>query len=206
MTRGQQIVMDFPVVPSMAREDFLISDCNREALAWIDRAPDWQAPLLYIYGPEGAGKTHLAHIWQAQAGADAQVVEHFDALVGDRVREEELFHLYNRVRQVPGSVLLTGLKPLALYDFAVPDLASRLKSCPQVALGLPDEDLLRVVLVKLFSDRQMRIDTGVIAYCVARMERSFAAARDMVAQLDALALTQKKPVSVAMARGLLDFK
>lgn len=199
-----QIPLTFPVTPAMGREDFLVSDCNREALAWIDRWPYWNAPALYIYGPEGSGKSHLASIWKAGAGAKGQVIEDIDAQIGNRPQEETLFHLYNRVRQTPGALLVTGTKPLALQKFAVPDLASRLKSCPQVALGLPDEDLLRVLLVKLFSDRQMRIDVNVIEYAVARMERSFAAARNLVLQLDQRSMTEKKPVTASMVRAVLN--
>ncbi|MCB9986328.1 MAG: hypothetical protein H6865_01675 [Rhodospirillales bacterium] len=199
-----QIPLSFPLTPAMAREDFLVSDSNRDALALIDRWPEWNAPFLYIYGPEGSGKTHLAAIWSAHVGQNATVIEHLENLVGVRPQEETLFHLYNRVRQMPGAVLMTGARPLALMRFAIPDLASRLKSCPQVAIGLPDEQLLRALLVKLFADRQMRIDIGVIEYCIARMERSFSAARDLVAQLDQRSLVEKRPVTVAMARAVLN--
>ncbi|MCB1539155.1 MAG: hypothetical protein KDJ49_09365, partial [Alphaproteobacteria bacterium] len=68
----------------------------------------------------------------------------------------------------------------------------------------PDDALLGAVLVKLFADRQMRIDIGVIEYCIARMERSFSAARDLVAQLDQRSLVEKRPVTVAMARAVLN--
>ena len=200
--RANQIPLSFPVTPSLAREDFLISDSNREALAWIDRWPNWNAPLLYIYGPEGSGKTHLASIWKAQAREGA-VIEDLGAIAGDRPQEETLFHLYNRVRQEPGSLLVTGTLPLAMVRFAIPDLASRLRACPQVAIGLPDEHLLRALLVKLFSDRQMRIDVAVIEYCIARMERSFTAARDLVIKLDHKSLTEKRAINPAMVRSIL---
>ena len=204
MRGASQITMSFPANPSFGRDDFLVSASNREALDWIDLWPKWNAPLLYIYGPAGSGKTHLAHIWQSRAGKDATLIEDVDRLIGNRPQEETLFHLYNRLRQISGSILVTGNAPLQLLKFAVPDLASRLRSCPQVALGLPDEDLLRAVLVKLFSDRQMRIDVGVIEYCLPRMERSFAAARELVAALDEKSLATKRPVTVSMARDILN--
>jgi len=188
----------------MAREDFLVSDSNRDALNFIDRWPYWNAPALYIHGPAGSGKSHLANIWRGLAGPAAHVIEDIDAVAGNRPQEETLFHLYNRVRQTPGSILITGTKPFALVKFAIPDLASRLRSCPQVAIGLPDEDLLRALLVKLFADRQMRIDVGMIEYIVTRMERSFSAARDLVAELDHISLTEKRPANLGMVRRLLD--
>lgn len=198
-----QIPLSFPVIPAMAREDFLVSDSNREALAWIDRWPNWNAPLLYIYGPEGSGKTHLASIWKTGT-PQGTLIENLNAIAGDHTQEENLFHLYNRIRQVPGSVLLTGTLPLPLVKFAIPDLASRLRACPQVALGLPDEHLLRALLVKLFADRQMRIDVGVIEYCINRMDRSFAAARDLVIKLDHKSLIEKRAVTPAMVRSIID--
>ncbi len=200
--RANQIPLHFPHQPAMTREDFLVSDSNREALAWIDRAPAWNAPALYIYGPEGSGKTHLASIWKARF-PDATLIENIETIAGNRPQEETLFHLYNRLRQVPGSILLTGSLPLAMTKFAIPDLASRLRACPQVALGLPDEHLLRALLVKLFSDRQMRIDVAVIEYAITRMERSFADARTLVAQLDHMSLTEKRSVTPAMVRQML---
>jgi len=200
--RQNQLQLSFPLTPSMAREDFLVSDSNREALAWIDRAPQWNAPALYIYGPAGSGKTHLASIWKSRA-PEGVLIEDLDKIAGNRAQEEDLFHLYNRVRQNPGSVLLTGTLPLAMVKFTIPDLASRLRACPQVAIGLPDEHLLRALLVKLFFDRQMRIDVAIIEYAITRMERSFSAARDLVAQLDQWSLTEKRSVTPAMVRALL---
>ncbi|HEY8963435.1 MAG TPA: DnaA/Hda family protein [Alphaproteobacteria bacterium] len=204
MSRALQIPLTFPINPAYEREDFLVSDSNREALAWIDRWPYWNAPVLYLHGPTGSGKTHLANIWRARVGHDAKVIEDIDGVAGNRSAEEDLFHLYNRVRQTPGSVLMTGTKPFAMVRFAIPDLASRLRACPQVSIGLPDEDLLRVLLVKLFADRQMRIDVNLIEYIVPRMERSFAAASDIVAELDRQSLMAKRPPSVSMVRALLD--
>lgn len=202
MVSAVQIPLSFPINPAMGRDDFLVADSNREALDWIDRAPYWNAPVLYIHGPAGAGKTHLANIWQSQ-NKDGHVIDNLDAIVGDRMAEENLFHLYNRVRLTPGSILMTGSKPLSLVRFTIPDLASRLRASPQVGINLPDEDLLRALLVKLFSDRQMRIDVSLIEYMIPRMERSFSAARELVAALDHISLTQKRPPNIATLRRLL---
>lgn len=203
MTAAVQILLNFPLNPAMGRDDFLVADSNREALDWIDRAPYWNAPVLYIHGPAGSGKTHLANIWHAQ-NKDGHVIDNLDAILGDRAAEENLFHLYNRVRLTPGSILMTGSKPLALMNITIPDLASRLRSSPQVGINLPDEDLLRALLVKLFSDRQMRIDVSLIEYMIPRMERSFACARELVAELDHASLTEKRPPNHAMLRRILN--
>lgn len=203
MSKLAQIALNLPFNPALSREDFLTSDSNREALSWIERSPYWNAPALYIYGPAGSGKSHLANIWQ-QNTPSGHVIEDLDKILGSRPDEEAIFHLYNRVRLEPGSILLTGSKPLALLNFEIPDLASRLRASPSVAITLPDEDLLRALLVKLFSDRQMRIDVGLIEYMIPRMERSFDAARFLVAELDRISLEQKRSPSTTMVRELLN--
>lgn len=202
MTAAVQIPLNFPINPAMGRDDFLVADSNRDALDWIDRSPYWNAPVLYIHGPAGSGKTHLANIWHAQ-NKTGHVIDNLDDVLGNRTSEENLFHLYNRVRQTPGSILITGSKPLSLMQFTIPDLASRLRAAPQIGITLPDEDLLRALLVKLFADRQMRIDVSLIEYMIPRMERSFSAARELVAELDHTSLTQKRPPNIGMLRRLL---
>src|SRR5262245_2483696 len=67
---ANQLTFDLALpLPTYAREDFIMAPGNREALAWIDRWPDWPAPALALGGPPGCGKTHLGNIWAAQASA-----------------------------------------------------------------------------------------------------------------------------------------
>src|SRR3546814_11282244 len=103
------------------------------------------------------------------------------------------------VREAGGHLLLTGRTPPARWKIGLPDLASRLRAAPTVAVDGPDDALLSAVLVKLFADRQLRVGTDVVAFVVPRMERSFAAARRLVAALDAASLASRRPVTVPPA-------
>src|SRR4051812_6389537 len=127
----RQLTLDLALPPpTYARADFVLSEGNREALAWIDRWPDWPAPALTLHGAPGSGKTHLGHIWAAQAkalvldGADLDgknvadltaLSEAHPALLIDRAErapERALFHLYNLMRERRGHLLLvSGLPP-----------------------------------------------------------------------------------------------
>jgi chromosomal replication initiation ATPase DnaA len=115
------------------------------------------------------------------------------------LEERALFHLINLAREQRASVLFTARSAPSAWPIALPDLASRLREIPVVMLEPPDDALLRAVLIKLFADRQLTIDEGLIAYLVTRMERSFAAARATVAALDREALQQHRPVTRALA-------
>ncbi len=203
---------------NLGREDFLADPSNAAALALIERWPDWPARAVTLIGPEGSGKSHLASIWAAAAGAraiaghaiaaaDVPTALATGALVLEDVRagvcdEAALFHLLNLAREQEAFVLITARTAPASWA-RLRDLASRLRALPSVVLAPPDDALLRAVLVKLFADRQLLVDEGLIGYLAARIERSFAAARAIVATLDREALRQKRAVNRTLAAELL---
>ena len=100
-------------------------------------------------------------------------------------------------------LLLISAAAPARWPLSLPDLTSRLKAIPAVAVGDPDDPLLAAVLVKLFADRQLAVGDDVIAYLLPRMERSFAAARKIAAAIDEASLAQRRPVTVPLARTVL---
>jgi chromosomal replication initiation ATPase DnaA len=120
-----------------------------------------------------------------------------------RAREEELFHLYNRLKEEGGHMLVTASSPPQGWNFALPDLRSRLLASPAAALRAPDDGLMEIVLAKMFSDRQIFVPQEVIAFLLPRMERSFSAARVLVDRIDRKALAEKRPVTVPLARDVL---
>jgi chromosomal replication initiation ATPase DnaA len=207
--------------PTFAREDFVVSPGNREALAWLDRWPDWPAPALALSGPAGSGKTHLARIWARRAVAavlDAADLEgknvadltalaeaHAAILVdhAERTPERALFHLYNLMRERRGYLLLVSAEPPAHWHIALPDLASRLRAAPAVAVSPPDDELLGSIILKQLGDRQLHAGPGVVQYLVARMERSAEAARRVVAALDRRALSERREIDRRLAADVL---
>jgi chromosomal replication initiation ATPase DnaA len=207
--------------PTYARQDFVVAAGNREALAWIDRWPDWPAPALALSGPAGCGKTHLGHIWAARARAaiiegrdlDGKTVADLAALVdtsgtlvveqAERAPERALFHLYNLMRERRGSLLLIAELPPAHWRITLPDLASRLRAAPAVAVAPPDDDLLGSIILKQLADRQLHAGPGVVQYLVSHMERSADAARHVVAALDRRALVESREIDRRLAADVL---
>jgi len=218
MTSAVQMPLEFEHRPSMSGEDFLVAGCNQEAVAWIDRWPGWAG--LALYGPEGCGKSHLANVFAEKTGA--KIVDggklldlNPDAILqgnkvlaidgADQIPDgQTLFHLINTLKEEGGSLLLTAVNAPARWQVVLPDLASRLNAMPAVEIGPPDDFLMEAVLLKLFSDRQLQVDIEVIKYLVLRMERSFAAARAMVAVLDAQSLAARKNITVPLVRSVLN--
>jgi chromosomal replication initiation ATPase DnaA len=215
----RQLALALAHTESFAREDFLSGPSNASALALIDAWPDWPSRAVVLAGPEGSGKSHLAAIWGAAAGArfiaargleEAQVPAALatgavvvEDAAADGFDERALFHLLNLAREDEAFVLITARTAPTGWTFAVRDLGSRLKALPVVALAPPDDVLLRAVLVKLFADRQTVVDESLIGYVATRIERSFAAARMVVAQLDQEAMRRKRPLTRALAAEVL---
>jgi chromosomal replication initiation ATPase DnaA len=204
-------------------EEFLVAGPNREAVAWLERWPRWPAPALLLSGAPGSGKSHLARIFAARVGgrmarahdltgrepadlmgaAAALVLEDLDRALTPAL-ERATLHLFNVAREQGRHLLLTARKPPARWPLSLADLRSRLNACPVASLGAPDDALMTALVAKLFHDRGVRVDEAVIRFLVARIERSCAAAQEIVARLDEASLRRRGRVTVPLVRALLD--
>jgi chromosomal replication initiation ATPase DnaA len=210
----RQLALALDHAESYAREDFLSGASNEAALALVESWPDWPARAVVLVGPEGSGKTHLATIWAAAAGARVVSGRHLGetdlpgalatgALVVEDAAavtdEPALFHLINLAREEGAFLLFTARSVPTLWPASLPDLVSRLRALPTVMLDGPDDDLLRGVLLKVAADRQLSLDDSVVRYLLTRIERSPAAARAAVIAFDKEALRQARAPSRALA-------
>jgi chromosomal replication initiation ATPase DnaA len=209
-----QLVLELPHREAHGAEDFLVSRSNAAAVALVDGWPSWPHPAAVVVGPEGSGKSHLANVWRLRSGAStldaatlsdeavamsgtcALIVEDIDRGIGE---ERVLFHLLNLAREQRLAMLLTSRSAPGDIEIGLPDLRSRLRALPFARIETPDEALLRSVLVKQFSDRQLTVEPHVIAYLALHMERSMVAARQVVAAADRLALSRQRKVTRALA-------
>lgn len=222
-----QIPMDLPLRPARGRDAFFVAPSNAAALAAVEGWRDWPDGKLVLIGPEGAGKTHLAHVWAADIGAEivaaprlpdlplpdlaatgAVVIEDGETLgqapAGRAAAEEALFHLHNLLAEAGGRLMLTARVPVRDWRLGLPDLHSRLSAATAVRIDPPDEALLQAILIKLFADRQLTVAPGLIGWMVMRMPRTLAAAGQLVAMLDARALAEARAVTRPMAQEAIE--
>jgi chromosomal replication initiation ATPase DnaA len=216
---AEQLILDLGHRPALGRDDFLVADSNAAAVALVDQWPRWPSYGAIIEGPVGSGKSHLAGVWQQVSGAVEigagflrveQVPDLFngagviiDNLGEDGADERALFHALNVARQQSKHILFTTVRPVARMGLTLPDLVSRLSALPVARILPPDDALLRGVLLKHFSDRQIAVDEALLNYLVARMPRSLGMARELIAAIDAAALTEKAEVTRAFAGKVL---
>jgi chromosomal replication initiation ATPase DnaA len=215
----RQLTLGLAHVPALGGEDFFVSASNEQATRLINSWPDWPNPISIVAGPEGAGKTHLVNVWRARSSATCHPASAIETAVTEAlahagpiavedmdhapINEYAAFHLLNLAREHRFDVLITARRPPGEWTISLPDLRSRLRSAALVSIGEPDEALLRAVLVKLFSDRQLSVTPETIDYLMRRMERSMAAAQQLVEALDRAALAERRAVTRALASKVL---
>lgn len=202
-----QLPFDLGSRSAYGREDFFVSRCNEQAVAWLDRWPEWPSPILILQGDKGAGKTHLAHVFKERLGGQALIFDDVDAALSrkaDYLLEQEIFHAYNRFAESKTPLLLTAVLPPAAWHIKLADLQSRIAAAPVVKLGAPDDQLMAVVMTKMFSDRQIHVAQDVVEYVLKRIDRSFAALGAAVVAIDQAALAQKRAITVPLAKQVLE--
>lgn len=216
----EQLVLNLSHRPALALEDFLVGASNEAAVALVDGWPNWTARAAIVVGPTGSGKSHLTNVWRLKSGAGslvasalteeavaemertgAMAIEDLDRGIAD---ERVLFHLLNLTKEKGYALLATSRTAPGDLSVALPDLRSRLRALPMVRIDPPGDDVLKAVLVKLFTDRQLTPEPHVINHLALHMERSFEAALQLVESCDQLALSRQRSVTRTIAAEALE--
>lgn len=214
---GGQVPFDYAHDPSHLLEDFIEGDGNRLALSHVHSFPDWPGPLTLIQGPAKSGKSHLARIWVQQSDAQVPAPDALEDLARqggqgpllledvDRLAYDEtaLFHLLNQSMRDRRPVLMTARESVANWPFQTDDLKSRARLAALFTVAFSDDIQLSQMFVKLFRDRQVAVDPKVVAYLVARMERSPEEAVALADLMDRMALARGTALTRAVAAAAL---
>lgn len=218
--KPQQLALSFGFEAAMGRDDFVESPCNALALNAIETSRNWSFPTLAIVAPAGSGKSHLARIWAQQNDAiiipanalDRDSVQSIiagrpavieDAPGPDRTQDDALFQILNASAHDRTKVLITATTPPSKWQAATDDLKSRFAAIPLVHIEPPDDALLTAVIMKQLADRQIVVDPKAVAYAGPRLERTFAAARLFVDEVERLSISQQRHLTVPIAREAL---
>ena len=209
-------MMDFVQLPlalsyrkAFGRSDFIVAPCNREAVSWIDRWPSWPFPAVLIYGEKGSGKSHLAGIFSEYRIEASELTDDFYPYFQKKIvvenlenlnSEISLFHLFNFIRDLGGSLLMTANQ---VPDFRLPDLRSRMMAVPKAAIGLPDEKFVAEVLKRAFQERHILVEESVLSYAVTHMARSFKMIQDVIQTADELSLSEGRKITIPVIKETL---
>lgn len=205
----EQLALEFPSRQAYGRENFWVASCNQEAISWIDNYPDWPMHALLIYGEEGSGKTHLASIFSEERIEAKDLTEDFipqsQKVVVENLEElqdeKALFHLFNRMQEKQGGLLMTARK---IPQFALPDLQSRIGMTPKAEIQMPDDKTIMSVCAKMFTDKQAVVEPVVLMYIATRVSRSFAAVQKVVNMTDELSLAKGRRITIYLVKEAIE--
>ena len=224
----KQLPLDFAVRNYMGRDDFMVSECNKEAFMLLDGWPNWLGSGAVIYGPKGCGKSHLTQLFLekvrnfAAPPLVASVVNcnminmrnfkklsnENKVLVVENLRpgnhDEALFHLFNLFNVPERWILFTAEKAPAQMQFALKDLQTRLNMLPCAAISEPDDVMLQMLIVKLFDDRQLKITPEILQYIINNAPRSFEYIEKLVAEIDEISLAYQTAVTYTIVRQAME--
>ena len=206
----QQLSLNLPYRTVYGRENFWVAPCNSEAVAWIDKYPDWPVPAVFIYGPQGSGKTHLVHLFTDEV-IDAKIltsdfrppfqkkiaVENVDKLAS----EEALLHLFNYIKELGGHLLLTAR---TMPRFSLPDLQSRMALIPKIEIAMPDEEAIQMVAKKAFEDRHILVEENVLNYLSTHLTRSFPLVQYAIEKADQKSLSEGRKITIPILKQVID--
>jgi chromosomal replication initiation ATPase DnaA len=203
-------------------EDYIVSGSNLAATRLIDEWPDWgngpYSNIACIYGTLSSGKTHLATIWGrksdaiwlnhsqiknialGQLSAECFILENIEEYL---IYDSNLFHLFNFIIEQKKFLLITSQISPNLLNINLADLKSRLSAIQAIELPQPDDALINTLLIKMFSDRSLRINIDVINYIMTHTQRSFSKIAELVELIDCKSLAQKRNITVKLVREIM---
>ena len=218
MKELNQLLLNFNFKKSFNDHDYFVSDSNYFAFNLVDKWPKWEKKILNISGEKFSGKTHLANIFKLKSSAlflnETEIsneifkkIKLYESVIIDEfsntVDENLIYSIFNLVDQDSKYLLINSEIPLSEINFKLPDLVSRSKNSLQARINPPDDELIFAIILKNFSDRQIKLEKQIIEFIVNRVERSYSKISEFIYKVDELSLKKKKPINLKTIKEIL---
>jgi len=218
MSELNQLLLDFDHKIEFNEHDYYVSKSNYFAFNLIQNWTKWEKKILNIYGDTFSGKTHLANIFQNKSKAlyltdndlseeifkkikltECIVIDDFEKIKNENL----LYSLFNLIYQDNKYLLILSNRAISNINYSLDDLNSRAKNCIFAKIENPDDDLIFAIIVKSFSDRQIKLEKKLLEYIIKRIERSYGKIYEFIYKVDELSLKKKKPINLKTIKEIL---
>ena len=218
MKELKQLLLEFDLKNNFNNHDYYVSNSNYFAYNLIDKWPKWEKKILNISGEKFSGKTHLANIFKSKSGAlllsENEInqelfkkIKLYECIIIDgftnSVDEKLIYSIFNLIDQDSKYLLISSDIPLSEFNFKLPDLASRSKNLLVANINPPDDDLIFAIILKNFSDRQIKLEKKIIEFIINRIDRSYRKISEFIYKIDELSLKKKKPINLKTIKEIL---
>ena len=214
-----QLTFKFPFKTKYYEQDFYVSSNNFSAYKLIESWPNWPGKWLNIFGATGSGKTHLSKILEKKIDRikiiDANEINNESVIEINNLRcviidnfknniDEKVFYSFlNQSKQLDNYVVINSIEPLKGSNFNLEDLKSRINSFVLIGIELPTDDLLKVIISKTFSDKQINLSPKISEYIIKNVERSYEKMFKLLKDIDELSLTSGKQISINLVKKVI---
>ncbi len=218
MRELDQKLLDFGISESFDENDYYVSKSNYFAKNILETWPQWEKKIVNLTGEKYSGKTHLSTIFKIKSNAlyllskkidnstlkkiklsNSIIIEDLD----DTFDEKLLYSIFNLVEQDNKYLLISSNKPIDTLSFSLPDLVSRLKNCIIANIEQPDDDLIYAIILKSFSDRQIKLDNKIVDFIIKRIARSYSKMHEFIYKIDELSLKKRKSINFKIIKEIV---
>ena len=218
MRELNQLLLDFDIKRTFNEHDFYVSDSNYFAFNLVDKWPKWEKKILNISGEKFSGKTHLTNIFKSKSSAlflnESEInndvfkkIKLHESIIVDgfsnRIDENLTYSIFNLVDQDSKYLLITSETPLGEINFKLPDLVSRSRNLLHAKIKPPNDELIFAIILKNFSDRQIKLEKKIIEFIIKRIDRSYSKISEFIYKIDELSLKKKKPINLKTIKEIL---
>ena len=216
---SEQLIFNFPFKRNYLKQDFYVSENNFSAFKLIESWPNWPSRLVNIFGPTGCGKTHLINILKSKIQSmlilakdvnteiltqykikECLIIDDFD----NNIKENILYSIINLAFQDNKYLIISSKVSLKKFEIKLGDLKSRFTSFVEIGINLPTDDMIRVILTKNFSDKQIQISEKNIEYILKNIERSYEKINSFSSSIDGLSLAKARPINLQLIKKVLN--
>jgi len=218
MSELNQLLFELDHKKSFNEHDYYVSKSNYYAYNLIDKWPKWEKKILNISGEKFSGKTHLANIFKLKTNAlfinankindeIFKKIKLFESVIIDNFSKEHdeklIYSIFNLVDQDNKYMLINSIIPINEIHFKLPDMISRSKNCLSAKIESPDDDLIFAIILKNFSDRQIKVEKKIIEFIINRVDRTYSKIYEFIYKIDELSLKKKKPINLKTIKEIL---
>jgi len=218
MRELNQLLLDFDIKRTFNDHDYYVTNNNYFAFNLIDNWPKWEKKILNISGEKFSGKTHLANIFRSKSSAlllnENEIkndvfkkIKLYESIIVDgfsnNIDENLTYSIFNLVDQDSKYLLINSEIPLSEINFKLPDLVSRSKNLLHAKINPPNDDLIFAIILKNFSDRQIKLEKKIIEFIINRIDRSYSKISEFIYKIDELSLKKKKPINLKTIKEIL---
>ena len=218
MRELNQLLLDFDIKTNFNDHDYYVSNSNYFAFNLIDKWPKWEKRILNISGDKFSGKTHLANIFKSKTsalflnenqlsdGVFKKIKLHESIIIdgfSNNIDEKLIYSILNIIDQDSKYLLINSITPLGEINFKLPDLVSRSRNLLHAKIDPPDDDLIFAIILKNFSDRQIKLEKKIIEFIINRIDRSYSKISEFIYKIDEISLKKKKPINLKTIKEIL---